>query len=259
MALSVPRTAGNDDALPILVPEGFRIVAHRGASAHAPENTLAAFRLAARMGVREVELDVRFSKDKHLVICHDPTLDRFGHPGCAVADMTLRELKSLDVGTWFAPAFRAERLLTLGELFDEFGSRFVFHVEIKGRAPGVERAVANALESHGLVESAFVRSFDHETLDATRSLNPKIRTGWLVREGGLSRDHLDRAVAIGCHQLCPPAGSLRLEDVRAAHAALPEIQPYQIRDVSDVRRVVDTGCDGVTLDNPEWLAHRTLS
>ena len=91
--------------LPVRVPVGFRIIAHRGASGYAPENTLAAFRLAERMGVTEIELDVQFSKDRQLVICHDPVLDRYGYPGLRVADSTLDELLTLDMGSWFSPYF----------------------------------------------------------------------------------------------------------------------------------------------------------
>ena len=95
--------------LPIVVPSGFRIIAHRGASGYAPENTLSAFLLAERMGATEVELDVRFSKDKRLVICHDETLDRFGYPGVKVADLTARDLLASTWDRHSHPTFIAVR------------------------------------------------------------------------------------------------------------------------------------------------------
>ena len=81
---------------PIRVPRGFRIIAHRGASGYAPENTMAAFRLAERMGAREIEFDLQLTKDGHMVVVHDTVLDRYGYPGLRVAEMTLRDLKQLD-------------------------------------------------------------------------------------------------------------------------------------------------------------------
>ena len=89
--------------LPLRVPPNFRIIAHRGASAYAPENTLAAFLLAERMGATEIELDVQFSRDRQLAIVHDETFDRYGYPGLRSADLTLPELVSLDMGSWFSP------------------------------------------------------------------------------------------------------------------------------------------------------------
>ena len=115
--------------LPLQVPKGFRIVAHRGASGYAPENTLAAFRLAAQIGVNEIELDIRFSKDRHIVICHDRTLDRYGYPGLKVSDLTLDDLMSLDMGSWFSPfLYGGERMLTLELLFEIFQDRLVTRI-----------------------------------------------------------------------------------------------------------------------------------
>ena len=91
--------------LPIKVPRDFRIIAHRGASGYAPENTLAAFRLAEKMGVKEVELDVWLSKDNHIVLCHDGALDRYGYPGLHVKDLQLDEQRT--------PILQSNTLLTL--------------------------------------------------------------------------------------------------------------------------------------------------
>src|SRR3712207_5799493 len=121
--------------LPIAVPANFRIIAHRGASAYAPENTHAAFALAARMGVHEIELDAQLTLDGQVAICHDSTLDRYGHGPQRVEEMEWAELAKLDMGSWFSPfLFAGERMLTLDDLFATYASGFIYHVELKGAA-----------------------------------------------------------------------------------------------------------------------------
>ena len=240
---------------PVLVPLGFRIIAHRGASAYAPENTMAAFLLAERMRAREVELDVQLSQEGHLVICHDWVLDRYGHPGCIVAEMTLGELQSLDMGSWFSPEFRDEKMLTLDELFNHFGERFTYHVEIKEPAPEVEKAVLGVISSHGLQSFSFITSFHYSALKKMRSLDSEIRIGWLVREDRFTADSIGLAVDIGCRQICPPAAVLTDNNVRIAHAKIPEVRAHHVKTIEDAYRVLKTGGDGLTINHPDWLRH----
>ncbi len=114
-------------------PEGVvDIVAHRGASAYAPENTLAAFNLAADMGADWFELDCTLTKDGEVIVIHDDTIDRTTGAKGTVAEMTLAELKRYDAGTWFDPKFAAQRLPTLGEALDLAKERRIgVYIEIK--------------------------------------------------------------------------------------------------------------------------------
>src|SRR5262245_46332535 len=91
-------------------PQDFLVIAHRGASSYAPENTLAAFDLALQMGVRHIELDVHLSRDGHLVVIHDDTVDRTTNGSGPVVHYTLAELQALDAGSWFGAAFAGERI-----------------------------------------------------------------------------------------------------------------------------------------------------
>ena len=116
----------------------FRVIAHRGASAYAPENTMAAFKKAAEIGAPEVETDVRFTKDGKLLLFHDQTLDRTTNGSGLPSDFTLEELRRLDAGSWMKPDeypdfpwehdFAGERLITLDELLREFGDTLTYHV-----------------------------------------------------------------------------------------------------------------------------------
>lgn len=242
--------------IPLLVPDSFRIIAHRGASAYAPENTIAAFSLAKQMGVREVELDVQLSRDGHLLVCHDRVLDRYGHPGRVLAEMTLEELQALDIGAWFSAEFQDERMLTLSELFDCFGPRFIYHVEIKETAPGIEEAVLDAVSTFGLLESVVVTSFDDSILGRIGALAPDLALGWLVREGGVSAANVRRAGALGCLQICPRVGDVDRAGTQAAQRELAEVRVYGVKGRSDAAWAIECGVDGMTIDWPDWLRHR---
>jgi len=126
-------------------PEGeVDVIAHRGASAYAPENTLAAFTAALEMNAHWFELDCTLTKDNDVVVIHDDTLARTtgGIPG-AVADYTLAELGRYDVGSWFNPEYAAERIPTLGQALDLAHGRIGVYVEIKNSAD--DKALMNAL------------------------------------------------------------------------------------------------------------------
>src|SRR5690606_26274520 len=108
-----------------------RVIAHRGASGYAPENTRAAFEKAIAMDADAIETDVRLSADGHLVLVHDATVTRTTDGRGPVADHTLAELRSLDAGRWLGPQFEGERVATLSELVEEFVPRIPAVLEIK--------------------------------------------------------------------------------------------------------------------------------
>src|SRR5512143_1091036 len=110
------------------------VIAHRGSAAYAPENTLAAFQLAAEQGADAIELDVDLTRDGHMVIMHDATIDRTTDGHGRVGDLTLEELRRVDAGAWKDAAFQGERVPLLEEVFEAVGQRLLINVEIKGMA-----------------------------------------------------------------------------------------------------------------------------
>src|SRR5512135_624414 len=107
------------------------VVAHRGSSGSAPENTLAAFRMAIDAGVDMIELDVRMTRDYHLVVHHDRRLERTTNGRGLVWEKTLQELKFLDAGSWYAPRFRGETIPTLREVMDMLPAHVGLNIEVK--------------------------------------------------------------------------------------------------------------------------------
>ena len=165
----------------------FRIIAHRGASAYAPENTMAAFRKAVEMGVSEVETDVGFTRDGKLLLFHDRALERTTNGAGAPSAYTLSELKELDAGSWMDPKeypdfrwdedFAGERLISLDELFEAYGEALTYHVEIKDRAQGIVGAIVDCVHNFDLTDSVFIAiSGDEEYLLEAKRLEPDIRT-----------------------------------------------------------------------------------
>jgi glycerophosphoryl diester phosphodiesterase len=241
---------------PVPVPRRFRIIAHRGASGYGPENTMAAFRLAKEMGAREVELDVQFSKDSALMVCHDTEFSRYGHPGKRIERLTRAQLQALDMGAWFGNGeYAGARMIALDELFDNFKTRFIYHVEIKTPAPGLSSALLACIEKYGLQSSVFITSFHFDALAATYALSHRIPLGWLVRKDGFSAKAIQEAAAAGFSQICPAARDVTPARVAAAHRRIREVRAHSVSTREDMMRVIAAGCDGLTINWPDWLTH----
>jgi glycerophosphoryl diester phosphodiesterase len=250
--------------LPIPVPANFRIIAHRGASAYAPENTHAAFALTEQMGVTEIELDTQLTLDGEIALCHDSTLERYGHGPQVVEQMQWGELASLDMGSWYSPfLYAGERMITLDDLFATYGSTFTYHVEVKGKAKGLPAAVHASIQRHQLRQHCFITSFSYDSLVAMRQLDATLPLGWLIQL--IDADKVAQAKALNLYQLCPIAKSVTSEHVQVARTVVSEVRAWGLQgetthnhsaDLIDlIHNVVDSGCDGMTINWPDWVRH----
>lgn len=122
-------------------------IAHRGASGHAPENTMAAFEKAFEMKADYIEIDVQMTKDGELIAIHDTTVNRTTNGTGSVGDYTLEEIQQLDAGSWFGQEFVGERIPTFEEIIDTYRGKIGLLIELKSPElyPGVEEKVAEAL------------------------------------------------------------------------------------------------------------------
>ncbi|MDQ8735691.1 glycerophosphodiester phosphodiesterase family protein [Paenibacillus sp. LHD-38] len=157
------------------------IVAHRGWSGEAPENTIAAFKLAMTdPDIPIIELDVHLSKDGIPVVIHDHVLDRTTSGTGPVKAFTLEELRQLDAGSWFAPSFEGERIPTLEEVLLLTKGSCKLHVELKSMGDeyeGIEEKVIAIIQRHNMQEEVFLSSFDHDSMKRANEIDPTIRTG----------------------------------------------------------------------------------
>jgi glycerophosphoryl diester phosphodiesterase len=167
------------------------IIAHRGASSSAPENTLAAFRLAIEEAADGLEFDVRLSKDGHPMVIHDATLERTGRKAMKVAELTAAELGSTDVGSWFNvmhpkkadPVYKGETVPTLAATLDFLtGFRGLIYIELKCKDSEVEqlsRAVCKSISGSKLLPQIIVKSFKLSVIPRIRLGCPPARTAAL--------------------------------------------------------------------------------
>lgn len=234
-----------------MTPASFMAIAHRGASAYAPENTVAAFDLALQMGCRHIELDVDFTGDGHIVVMHDETVDRTTNGTGPVGSYTLAELRVLDAGAWFGPQFTGERIPTFAEVLARYQGRVHLHTEIKGRASHLASSTADLVRQYGLVDHVTVTSFQQPRLAEIRAYAPELPTGWLVSE--VSDATLAQARELGLTQICPKAEYVTPALMRRLHADGFVVRAWGVADEALMRQVVEAGADGMTVNFPDTL------
>jgi glycerophosphoryl diester phosphodiesterase len=159
------------------------VIAHRGSSATAPENTLAAFQLAADQEADAIELDVDLTRDGHMIVMHDDTIDRTTDGHGRVADLTLEEIRRVDAGAWRSADFKDERVPLLEEVFEEMGRWLLINVEIKGMSllgHGLEEKVAALIAKHDLIDRVLVSSFNPLALRRVKHVDSRLACGLLV-------------------------------------------------------------------------------
>jgi glycerophosphoryl diester phosphodiesterase len=227
------------------------VIAHRGASSHAPENTFAAFDLALQLGARDIELDVHLSRDGHVVVIHDDRLDRTTNGSGPVAEQTLAALRRLDSGSWFGVAFAGERLPAFDEVLERYKGRVHLHVEIKGRSPSLAPRTADLIRRQDMADEVTITSFQEARLEEMRAYAPELPAGWLVVEA--SDTVIARARALGLTQLCPRADTVTPDLVRRLHAEGFAVRVWGVTTEELMRQLVEAGVDGMTVDFPDKL------
>jgi glycerophosphoryl diester phosphodiesterase len=229
------------------------VIAHRGASGHAPENTLAAFRKAVAMGATFIETDLQLSRDAHFVAIHDDTVNRTTSSKGAVHDLTLAQLRQLDAGSWFGSEFSGERIPTLDEIL-EFSKKHdvVFYLELKpGGSWGGEHALIGALRESGEIARAVVISFDASLVRNLRRIEPTVMTG-LLYDGQLN-DPVAKAVEIGARQLVVRGDLVTPALLSEARKKDLQVVCWTVNHPAHMRMLITAGVDGIMSDYPDRL------
>ncbi len=243
-----------------------RIFAHRGDSGAFPENTLPAFRAAARLGAPYIELDVHMTRDGEIVVFHDPELERITGREGLLKELTLSQLQALDAGYHFARdgghPFRGAgiRIPTLREVLSELRSEF-FVIEVKQVTPSVTAATLDIIHSTGMSRRVLIASEHQEPLAEVRRLAPGVPTNFAAAEVAMfvaamqTRD-AHYAPPGNALQIPPAARGARLatpELVAAAHACGIEVHVWTINEPSQMRELLQMGVDGIMSDYPAEL------
>ncbi|MEW2073421.1 glycerophosphodiester phosphodiesterase [Streptomyces sp. NPDC017966] len=258
-----PARAAESSARPL-------VIAHRGASAYAPENTLAAVDKAAALGVDWVENDVQRTRDGELVVLHDDSLQRTTDveevfPDRApwkVKDFTAAEIARLDAGSWFGSAYAGARVPTLEQFLhrvERHRQKLLLEIKNPQLYPGIERQIVKVLGNEGWLDRPHVRnrlivqSFSADSVRTVHDLRPAVKTGFLgtppVSDLPAYADFTD--------QINPSHGSLSAGYVAAVHALKGahgkplEVCAWTVNDAAAARRVAGFGVDGIITDTPD--------
>jgi len=229
------------------------IIAHRGASGHAPENTLVAFQRAVELGAGFIETDLHLTRDARFVAIHDPTLERTTNGHGPVKDRTLAELRQLDAGMWFDRQFMGAQIPTLEEVL-KFSRQndVIFYLEIKyDGAWGMHHSLVAALQNAENAARTIAISFDPETLRALRQIDPGVMMGLLADRGG--PDLVQTALDAGARQLCLRWDLVNREIVDRAHRSDLHVVTWTVNDAGEMRNVIEAGVDGIMTDLPDRL------
>jgi len=234
------------------------IVAHRGASGLAPENTLAAFRLAVQLGAPAIECDVHLTADGVPVVIHDPRVDRTTDGRGEVGHLTLDQLRRLDAGAWFAPQFAGERIPVLDDvlaLCAAGAGRVRLFLELKpgGGPPLVDAALA-ALARTPEVPVAII-SFDATQVELVARRQPDRPLGYLVSKRQLTAAGeaalLDQTRRLGASCIAPQHEPITAAFVAQAHAAGLAVSVWTVDDPPRLQELAAYGVDAITTNRPD--------
>jgi glycerophosphoryl diester phosphodiesterase len=253
-------------ALAFMEPPSVPFVAHRGESADAPENTLAAFNLAWRRGVPAIELDVHLTADDRLVVIHDASTRRTTGVDLLVKDATLDQLRPLDAGSWKGEQWAGEPLPTLDEALATIPEGGLCLIEVKV-GPEAVPALVRAVEASGKSSDQLaVISFNAETLAEAKRRLPDLPMYFL---SGFRRDEqtgtwspsprqlIDRALAIKADGLdLAYRGPIDAEFIRLVRDAGLSLHVWTVDDPDDARRFLDLRVDSITTNRAAWLRDR---
>jgi glycerophosphoryl diester phosphodiesterase len=216
----------------------FLFIAHRGASALEPENTLAAFRRALSMGADAIELDVRRSKDGVLVVLHDEDLKRVAGVDRKVWELTIEELKRIKV-------FGKEFIPTLEEVLAEFGNKIPLFIEIKDE--GIESKVVEYLNLYKVYDNTLVISFNYNVLLKIKEILSKVDVGLITYRYPLPVDEAQKLKALA---ILPRYNLVSPRAISIAKSKNLKVYTWTINDVSTALKVINYGVDGIATDNP---------
>jgi len=254
---------------PYFKQDKFLVIAHRGGSSLGPENTLYKFHNAVKMGVDVLEMDVRSTKDKQLIILHDNSVTRTTDGTGAVENYILAELKKLDAAHRWSPdngrSFplrnQGIKIPTLSEIFTGFPHTRV-NLELKDTRSETIQSLCHLIQSHHMTEKVIVASFDAGALKDFRAACPQVATSAGSSEVllfyGLQKLYLESVYTPKPHALQVPFSFQGLNIVNsrfveAAHSRNMRVHVWTVNDIDSMKQLIEIGVDGIMTDYPQRL------
>ncbi|MCD6483748.1 MAG: glycerophosphodiester phosphodiesterase [Candidatus Odinarchaeota archaeon] len=215
-------------------------IAHRGAYAYAPENTLKSFKTAIEMGADMIELDVHLTKDRQVVVLHDDTIDRTSDGSGYVWDYTLEELKAFDFG-------EGEKIPTLAEVFELVKGKVGVNVEIKQY--NMEREIVDVIRKYNMEKDVIISSFLHPTLVNIKNLEPTLKTALLFTARPVNVARLAKeARAEFLHPYFETTDEIMIKEAISAGIG---VNVWTVDEEEDIERMIKMGATGIITDVPD--------
>lgn len=229
------------------------IIAHRGASKVAPENTMPAFKKALDMQADGIELDVQLTRDGHLVVIHDFDIKRTSNGQGPVGSFTLNELRSFDFGSWFSSDYEGVEIPTLEEVLDLLQSRnILLNIEIKNGPvfyDNIEKLVADMVLKYNMQDRTIVSSFNHYSLVTLKEYFPAISTG-ILYVAGLYKPW-EYAAMVGADAIHPSFYNIVPEIMRGCLENGIKVNPYTVDEPEMIRKIASAGVSGIITNVPD--------
>lgn len=229
------------------------VIAHRGASGYAPENTMPAFEKALEMGAEGIELDVHLTKDGETVVIHDHTIDRTSNGTGMVGQFTLQEIKQLDFGSWFDEKFNGTTIPTLKEVLELLkGWEGLLNIEVKSGPiiyPEIEQKLIALIKQYGFEQKVIFSSFNHYSLCDIKKIDPAMDIGILYMCGLV--EPWIYAEYINAQALHPLFYNIIPELVEGCKKSGIKLNPYTIDDPKDMERIIKAEVDGIITNYPD--------
>jgi glycerophosphoryl diester phosphodiesterase len=229
------------------------VVAHRGDTAHAPENTLSAFKRAADKGADAIEFDLKLTADGQVIVLHDQTVDRTTNGTGNVAKLPLAALRELDAGMQFPGQFSRERIPRLDEVFEMVGKRVYLNIELTNYSTPSDALVpkvAELVKKHGMQNRVFFSSFFARNLQKIRLLLPEVPRGLLTLPGLLGFWGRTFGWRADFAALNPYMSDVNDRLVYRVHRAGKRVNVWTVTTETDIKRMIGLGVDGIITDDP---------
>jgi glycerophosphoryl diester phosphodiesterase len=244
-----------------MTPSGVtRVIAHRGFSGQAPENTLVALRMAIEVGAEMAEIDVGLSRDGHVVVLHDDTLDRTTDGSGLLSEATLEEIRQLDAGSWFDPPYVGEPVPTLAEVLDLVKGKILLNIEIKAEAVtdtaegGIVDKVLALVHGRQMLDQIVISSFDPRALAQARQLDAEVYTASLYNHDlHKGQGPLEVMTAVGSNGFNTSQQRIDRRILAACHRHQRPVAVYTVNSEKEMRRLIALGVDALFTDHPDRL------
>jgi len=226
-------------------------IAHRGCSSLYPENTLSSFREALEIGVDGIELDVRFTKDKEIVVIHDASVDRTTNGKGRVSELTLKQIKKLSIIERKSGRLTQERIPLLKEVIDLIKNKTTLWIEMKEEG---EEEIVKLLEREGVINNVVLISFNPQSLKKVKEINPLISTGVIVgNTRGTSSNFLERVLGCYTDVVDMEQKFISGEIVKVAHSHGRMVGVWTVNERKKMKKFIEMGTEVLTTDYPQVL------